>query len=454
MSRLQRVSSAVLTLAVAGAVAAGAWWLVTHKPAVPAADKPPAAATVAKVVKEDELNTVTLTAEAETRLGLTVGAVTKKGVGRVRLYGGEVTIPVGRTILVAAPLTGTLRAPPGGVPKAGKAVAARDAVFQLLPLLTPDGKANLSASLAEASGLVDTARAQVDLARIALDRAKRVMKEGAGSQRQVDEAVGASDVAAKGLAAATARKNILQQVVGDAAAGTAAPIPIDSPEDGILRVVSAMPGQTVPAGAALFEVVDLSVVWVRVPLPVGDLDDVDRTKPAAVGSLSAAPGAKLTTAPPAPAPPSANPLAGTVDVFYELPNAAGTYIPGQRLGVTVPQTDARESLTVPWSAVVFDVNGGTWVYERTGPREVRPPAGGRGLHRRGRRGAFGRAAGRHPYRDRRRAGAVRGRDRVRQMRSVEHPAVLRRGGRIRRHVGGFQGHFEVAVRGQVQRHVP
>ena len=68
------------------------------------------------------------------------------------------------------------------------------------------------------------------------------------------------------------------------------------------------------------------------------------------------------------APPSANPLAATVDAFYELPNADGKLTPGQRLGVTIPLADARESLTVPWTAVVFDVQGGTWVYAQTAPR--------------------------------------------------------------------------------------
>ena len=68
------------------------------------------------------------------------------------------------------------------------------------------------------------------------------------------------------------------------------------------------------------------------------------------------------------APPSANPLSATVDVFYEMANADGKLIPGQRLGVTVPLADARESLTVPWSAVVFDIHGGTWLYEQVGPR--------------------------------------------------------------------------------------
>lgn len=367
MMVLQRLATIALTFAFAVAVAAGAWWLVTNKPTSSKAEKPPGPANVAKVVKEDDLNTVVLTEEAEKRIGLTLATVESKSVRRVRVYGGEVTVPVGRTILVAAPLGGPLKAPTGGVPKAGSVVKAGTPIFQLTPLLTPDGRANLSASLADANGQVNTAKASFDLADIALKRAERVLKEGAGSQRQVDEARAAFDVAKRTLDAATARQTILNKVVGDAEGGTAAPILIDAPEDGILRVVSALPGQTVPSGAALFEVVDLSNVWVRVPLPVGDLDAIDRTEPAQVGKLSAPPGTLLPSAKPVVAPPSANPLAATVDLFYELPNADGKLHPGQRLGVTIPLADAKESLTVPWSAVVFDVHGSTWVYTQTAP---------------------------------------------------------------------------------------
>lgn len=368
MKFLQRLAQVVLTLALAAAVGAGAWWLVTNKPVATKAEKPPGPANVAKVVKEDDLNTVVLTEEAEKRIGLTLAAVESKAVRRVRVYGGEVTVPVGRTILVAAPLGGTLKAPTGGVPRAGSAVKTGTPVFQLIPLLTPDGRATLTAALADANGQVNTAKASFDLTDIAVKRAERVLREGAGSQRQVDEARAAFDVAKRTLDAAMARQAILNKVVGDAEGGTAAPITVAAPEDGILRVVSVLPGQTVPLGAALFEVVDLSTLWVRVPLPVGDLDGIDRTEPARVGKLSAPPGTRLASAKPVAAPPSANPLAATVDVFYEIPNADGKLTPGQRLGVTIPLAHAKESLTVPWSAVIYDVHGGTWVYAQTAPR--------------------------------------------------------------------------------------
>ena len=36
--------------------------------------------------------------------------------------------------------------------------------------------------------------------------------------------------------------------------------------------------------------------------------------------------------------------------------------------MTLPLKGDKESLTVPWSAVIHDIHGGTWVYEVVGER--------------------------------------------------------------------------------------
>ena len=68
------------------------------------------------------------------------------------------------------------------------------------------------------------------------------------------------------------------------------------------------------------------------------------------------------------APPSAHPAAATVDAYYGLDASASAFRPGQRVAVSMPLADRGESLVLPWSAVVYDVHGGTWVYERVEPR--------------------------------------------------------------------------------------
>ncbi|CAN5637259.1 hypothetical protein BH11PLA2_BH11PLA2_44800 [soil metagenome] len=365
MMLVQRFATILLTLAIALAVAAGAWWLVT-RPKTPSADtKPAPAANVAKPVKEDDLDTIELSPQAEQRLGLTVGMIRQDSVPRQRLYGGEVVIPAGRTILVAAPLGGVVSAPASGLPNVGATVTKGQAILQLSPLLTPDSRANLAASMTDAQGQVNNAEAQRTLAKIALERAERVLKEGAGSQRQVDESKAAFDVAGKTFDAVTARLDVLKKVLGEIDRGTASAIAIDAPQAGILRALSVQPGQTVPLGAALYEIVDLAKVWIRVPLPVTDVGTLNRTMPATIAPLSGT-IRDGTSAAPVVAPPSANPLSGTIDAYFELPNPDLKYVPGQRVGATLLLNEQGIGLLVPWSAIVIDIHGSTWVFVKTG----------------------------------------------------------------------------------------
>ena len=381
------------TLLAVGAAAAG-WYFIAAKPgeAAKAAPPPPIPASVPKPFKEDQATTFTLTADGEARLAIEFGVVEPKPVRRQREYGGEVVVPPGRSVIVSAPLAGTLKLT-GTSPYAGLMVTKGQPVLQLLPLLDPVGRANLTAAKLDAEGQVHNAAEQLKLAEIALDRAKKVLAGGAGSQRMVDEAQSQVEVAKKTLEATIARRNLLNKLVGDAEAGTASPLPVEAPQTGVIRTVSVVAGQSVPAGAALFEVMDLDQVWVRVPVYVGDIAETDTAHAVTIGRLTAAPGSPTRAAAPVAAPPVANPVAGTVDLFYStinwrpsdprwaaaesvvgfgLPGFDPTrYSPGERVGVTVLLNDPAESLTVPWRAVVFDVYGGTWVYERIGDRTYR-----------------------------------------------------------------------------------
>jgi hypothetical protein len=245
---------------------------------------------------------------------------------------------------------------------AERSVELRGRVLELAEVRLKAGDAS---ALEVSTAQIDAHQAAQELIRLGFD---------------VGVAQGQVDVAKKVLEAATARRDLLKKVVGDLETGTAAPIPVGAPEDGVLRNVTALPGQTVPAGAALFEVADLTRVWVRVPVYAGDLSDIDPARPAAVGELAARPsGTGGRPAGPVSAPPTANPISGTVDLYYDLDNrragpaaawfgADALFNPGQRVGITLGLKAPGESLTVPWSAVVFDVTGGAWVYEKTGER--------------------------------------------------------------------------------------
>lgn len=356
------ISGLVALLAIA-AVFVAAWWTVSRDPKLPGKSAPKAPASI--TLNEAQLNVITLNSESLARLAIRTAAIERKSVQRNRVFGGDVVVPPGQSIIVSAPVSGVLKAPANGAPVVGHAVRKQSPVFELLPLLTPEGRAALATSLVDAAGQLKSAAARRDAEQINYDRAKRLFDSDAGSRRAVDDAQAQLRLAEETYAAALARQTTLQQLLGDANHGTASLLTLESPRDGIVRAVHAMPSQQVPAGTALFEVVDLSQAWVRVPIFSGDDEQLDDDSPALVSKLTAKLGATVFEAKKIDAPPSANSLAATVDFFYAFENTDNRFRPGERVAVQLALRDEHDSLIVPWSAVVYDINGGTWVYQRT-----------------------------------------------------------------------------------------
>ena len=247
------------------------------------------------VAHESDLLRLTLTREAQARLGI---ATIRVGAGSARVTratSGEVVVPAGV----------------GGVPT--------NSVSNLQ---------QLGIQQVAADGEVARTRAQLGLARIALDRAAALVREEAGSVRARDEAAAALAAAKAAADAASAQRRLL--------------------------------------GPAIRSLANQSALWVRVPVFGSDVGAVERGRAAmiqALGTLGAARAAR-----PVQAPPSANAVAGTVDLYFALDNRDRAYRVGQRVGVTLPIAGGTtDGLSVPTSAIVRDIYGGECVYARTAP---------------------------------------------------------------------------------------
>jgi multidrug efflux pump subunit AcrA (membrane-fusion protein) len=158
-------------------------------------------------------------------------------------------------------------------------------------------------------------------------------------------------------AAAGARERKLRRspLDADAKLGLAAP------QDGVVQTIAAVAGQSVAAGTVLLEISATQSLWVRVPLAPAELDRFARASSVQVMRLgSTGPGMRAT---PIDAPPSADPVAATVDLFYALPAADADFRPGERVAVELGYATDEQTRSVPASAVVADFDGGTWVYE-------------------------------------------------------------------------------------------
>jgi RND family efflux transporter MFP subunit len=332
------------------------------KASTSAAKPAPPAKVEGKVKKEAELSTVTLAPDAETHLGLALAEVGRKAVPRTATYAGEVTIPPGRQITVASPFVGTLKAPPGGnslLP--GAPVKAGQIVFVLVPDLTPESHAQFETQLTDAREQVKQFTDQLAIARTQLDRMETAVGQKLVPPAQLVDAKLAHQLAQTNLKAAEARREALVK----ATSGSASDQPVVAPASGVIQNVTAQEGQQVGANAPLFTVMSLDPVWVKVPVYVGDASRLAGDRPASIGGLADAPGQGERPGRPVPAPPSADPIAAVVHVFYEVDNKDSALRPGERVGVTLPLRGDDTSLVVPRASVVRDIDGGAWVYVKT-----------------------------------------------------------------------------------------
>lgn len=365
-----------------------------------------APATVENRVKEADLTTIKLTAEAERRLGIEVVPAERKAIAQPRRLPGEVLIPPGQTIVVSAPVAGlvTLPSPASSPLSAGQRVERGNAILRLQAGESRDGKtfvpadrislarakADLTAARIEAEGQFEQARVRVEAAEIKLKRADQLRQEGAGAQRGYDEARAELNLATTQRSASTERVETLSRVLASLESGEQAAVTIEAPLDGYVRTAYAVPGQVVSSGAPLMEIVAFNPVWIRVPVYVGDLGAIDADANARIRGLTDRSEAPARDAKRVLVPGSADPRAATVDLHFELDNPDASLRPGQRVQVELTTATTGESLVVPHAAILFDIYGGAWVYENVGPLtytrrrvEVRNVIGGSAVLARG-----------------------------------------------------------------------
>lgn len=266
------------------------------------------------IAHETELLKLTLTPEAQRRLGIVLHRVGDGSATATREVAGEIVVPP--TSAGGVPINSTT-----SLQQIGTQQAAADA------------------ELARAT-------AQARLARIALIRADNLVREEAGSVRARDEAAAALASAEAALDGARQQRGLL--------------------------------------GPAIAALGSQSFLWVRAAVFASDLGDIRRDRAAAIRTIGVKGPPRL--AQPVKAPPSANAAAGTVDLYYAIDNRERTFRIGQRVSVDLPLAGRTEGLSVPSAAILRDIYGGEWVYQKAAPDtfirqrvEVASESGGRAL---------------------------------------------------------------------------
>ena len=325
-------------------------------------EKPQPPAKVQNAVKETDLTTITLTPEAESRLGIETVVVASRPIERKRTFGGEVVPVSGRAVTVSAPLAGTLlSAEDGAALVAGGQVTEGQPLYRLLSAL-PDR------DLLSVQEEITLRQVQFDLAQTKLTRAQQLLEYKAGSTKELEDAQAQLASARAGLETARARMELLTRGEPGPDGDGLSSLMIKSPLDGVIQQVHVAPGQTVTDSTALLKIAGVDPVWIKVPVYVGDLAAIDTKKPARVHSLADLAGSETRTAQPVAAPFSADPKSVTADLFYELSNADLSYPLGQIVSATLTLKGTEQSLVVPYSAILYDMYGSAWVYVNTRPQ--------------------------------------------------------------------------------------
>ena len=132
--------------------------------------------------------------------------------------------------------------------------------------------------------------------------------------------------------------------------GTAEPVlTVYAPSSGIVLKREALPGKYVEPGTTLYEVADLSTVWISADIYESEVAAVTFNQPVSV-TFAAYPGETFRGTV-SYVYPTLNTEARTVRVRLELPNPGLKLKPGMYGNVTV-QTDAVHTLVIPKEAVL------------------------------------------------------------------------------------------------------
>jgi multidrug efflux system membrane fusion protein len=247
----------------------------------------------ATITKEGDLVLLRLKPEAEQSLRLKTVAVERRTLPATGLFSGEVVTPLAAEGKPVAPvLGGTL-----------------DEVLRLADLQ------------AAADGRILQAQVQIDAAKIAVERAQKMLSAEAGSVRGVDEAKTALQLAEAAMTTAKTQRDLLGGTLGKNARK-----------------------------------------WVRVAIYSGESTLLDAGENVSIRALGSS---KPHSAKPVTGPLTANAATNTVDWYYELP-AETALRAGERVAVEISTLESKlEALIIPFNAVLQDIHGGQWVYAKT-----------------------------------------------------------------------------------------
>lgn len=320
--------------------------------------KKKAPAEVQAPVKESDLTTIKLTEKAESRLGIEIYKVEEKEMSEVFETGGQAIAPPGQSASIVSPLQGTLTVA-GKEPIPGMEVKKGQVLYRIVILPSEKDLVNVRQEVASLTSQLENAKTQAA-------RTAGLLKDGAVSVKQNELAQNNLAVTQQAYSDAQARFSLLRN-------GSSGNVPnsakyaIEAPMDGIIQQVYAASGQAVTAGRPIIDIAAITSLWIQVPVYTGDVSTLNVLQKATIQKLGNTNTKNTTEATLATAPVT---TAGSslTNVFYEIKNESNAFMPGEKVNIFIPKGASKNAMAIPYEAVLYDYNGGEWVYVRTEPQ--------------------------------------------------------------------------------------
>lgn len=268
------------------------------------------------------------------------------------------------SVTIAAPVPGVINAArKTAFPVPGQKLSAGTKMLELQPVVSPLDEVQLAVLKRGFESEFKKAEEKVKVVASEVKRLKELVDQKLRGKPDLEDAEARLNQAKEDVSAAEYKLNLFQK---DKKAGLELPaLSIDSPQAGAIVAVHVSPGQYVPAATPLVSVMNLDQPWLRVLVPEADLERVDRTAPLALTLAGEGKTDKKlsVTATPVAVVPEVDRLKHTVTLLYSFKRPAGAALAkDQLLSVGVPLDKKKMETVVPYSAIVFDAYGGSWVY--------------------------------------------------------------------------------------------
>lgn len=310
------------------------------------------------IISEEQLNQLTLSKEAVSKLNITTAIVGKHDGIAYAQYPAQINLTPSGLVSYSTPLTANIFYANQQPLKVGDQVKAGQILLTLQPIISPEATLGFVTGLPDAEGQLTAANSQLSASKVTLNRAKQLFEQHVGSQKNVDDAQANVALAQSAFNAALQKHRLLKKTVAEGSAGN---LTIKATQSGVVSNIYFNQGQAVSAGAPLIDIRNQDDYWVNVFVPHGQVEKLNLANEALLSNEEDASADYRLT--PIEVAPFSDLNSGTRQFVYALHAPSNQIAPLQRVTVKLPlATSATSQLTIPCAAAVVDIYGNEWVY--------------------------------------------------------------------------------------------